>query len=137
MNLHYKIVEVWPNDHLIVVRYWTDVVTEEHLAHPGERRPDGSPWRCRSDVSITLPLPTPTDEKLEQIILRQAPLAWLKMLEAVVDPNVDTEMKGVQNLLGKTFTKEAGELYDFNPNQQDFDIEIKKLIESLNTDETK
>jgi hypothetical protein len=135
MNLHYKIVEVWPNDHLIVVRYWTDSVSEEFLAHPGERREDGSPWRCRSDVSITLPIPTPTDEKLEQIILRQAPIEWLKTLELIANPKVDTSMKETQQLIGKTFAKNVNDI--LQDGHSDFDIDIKKLIDSLNTDEKK
>ena len=92
MHIHYKIVEVWPSDHLIVVRYWTDVVSEQFLANSEEYFDDGSPRRCRSDVSITLPTPTPAGKDLEDIIMRNAPSYWLKTLEDVMDPFVDTSM---------------------------------------------
>lgn len=114
MNIHYKIVEVLPSDHLIVARYWTDVISEEFLNsypnNPEHRKEDGTPLRCRSDVSITLPIPTPTGEELEKIILHNAPYHWLKTLEEVANPNVDTSMTDVQYLMGQTFVKTEDEL---------------------------
>ena len=113
MNIHYKIAEVWPQDHLIVARYWTDVISEEFLnSYPDnpDRKEDGSPIRCRSDVSITLPIPTPTGEELEKIILYNAPYNWLKTLEEVANPNVDTSMMDIQYMLGQTFVKSEDEL---------------------------
>ena len=32
MDIHYKIIEVNPDEHSIVVRYFTDLMTEEMLA---------------------------------------------------------------------------------------------------------
>lgn len=132
MNLHYKIVEVWPKDHLIVARFWTDILSEEYLASDSNRKYDGTPVRCRSDVSITLPVPAPIGEELEEMIVRQAPVAWLKTLEDVIDPNIDTSMSHIEYMLGQTFSKVI------DPNQSsdstEFDIDIKKLIESLNND---
>jgi len=110
MNIHYKIVEVWPQDHLIVARYWTDNVSEQFLSSNQGLKDDGSPYRCRSDVSITLPVPTPTGAELEKIILNNAPVYWLKTLEEVANPNVDTSMSDIQNLLGQTFVKSEEEL---------------------------
>ena len=106
MNIHYKIVEVWPSDHLIVARYWTDIITEQYLANSDEYFDDGSPRRCRSDVSITLPTPTPTGKDLEDIIMRNAPSYWLKTLEDVADPFVDTSMQEILSMRGKSFIKE-------------------------------
>jgi hypothetical protein len=132
MNINYKIVEVWSKDHLIVVRFWTDVLSEEFLASDSNRKYDGTPVRCRSDVSITLPIPAPTGEELDNIITRQAPVSWLKTLEDVIDPEVNTSMIHIEELLGKTFSKNAE---DFNQNvSTQFDVDIKKLIESLNDD---
>jgi hypothetical protein len=110
MNIHYKIVEVWPNDHLIVARYWTDVITEEFLSSNQGLKEDGTPYRCRSDVSITLPVPTPEGEELEKIILSNAPVYWLKTLEAVSNPTVDTSMQKIQELAGQTFVKTEDDL---------------------------
>ena len=142
MNIHYKIVEVWPDDHLIVARYWTDIITEENLnSYPDNpnRKEDGTPLRCRSDVSITLPLPTPDGEELEKIILQNAPVVWLKTLESVVDPFIDTSMGNVQRLLGVTQTKTEEQLGDIigGTNGALSDDEIQRLIEKFNKDETK
>jgi hypothetical protein len=133
MNIHYKIVEIWPDDHLIVARYWTDNVTEQFLSNSDNYFPDGSPARCRSDVSITLPVPTPTGEDLENIILRNAPTYWLTALEAVFNPDIDTNMKHIKEMVGKTFTRDLSA--DDNTSTQVLtDDEIRKLIEKFSTD---
>ena len=110
MQIHYKIVEVWPQDHLIVARYWTDLLSEIDLASDPNRKDDGSPYRCRTDVSISLPIPAPQDEELQTLILRNAPIGFLKTLEAVKDPEVDTSMEKIKNLLGVTMTKDESEV---------------------------
>lgn len=97
-NLHYKIVEVWPNDHMIVVRYWTDDLSEEFLASDANRKEDGTPVRCRSDVALTLPVPAPTGSLLEELIVGSAPLEWLKTLEKVQSPDIDTSMAEIMEI---------------------------------------
>ena len=134
MNIHYKIVEVWPSDHLIVARFWTDILSEEFLASDANRNEDGTPVRCRSDVSLTLPIPTPTGEELEKLILRNAPVAWLQTLEDVHNPNVDTDMSAIKNLVGVIATKTSKEVEQMiNPNQihQLSDEEITDLINKI------
>jgi hypothetical protein len=135
MNIHYKIVEVWPNDHLIVARYWTDTVSEESLASDSNRKEDGTPVRCRSDVAITLPIPAPTGIELEKIILANAPRAWLETLEKVADPNIDTSLNDIQSLLGVTKSKTTQQIEDIlnvNPaSKQLSDSEITDLIAKL------
>jgi hypothetical protein len=134
MNIHYKIVEVWPNDHLIVARYWTDLLSEEFLASDSNRKEDGTPVRCRSDVSLTLPVPAPTGAALEKFILTNTPLAWLQTLENVQNPNVNTDMSEIENLVGAVSTKSATEIQQMiNPNQgqQLSDSEISSLIAKI------
>jgi len=134
MNIHYKIVEVWPNDHLIVVRYWTDLLSEEFLASDSNRKEDGTPVRCRSDVSLTLPVPAPTGDALEKLILANIPMVWLQTLENVQDPNVNTDMSAIENLVGAVSTKSATEIQQMiNPNQgqQLSDAEISSLIAKI------
>jgi len=138
MNIHYKIVDVYPNDHLIVARYWTDIINEEFLnSNPQDsnnRNLDGSIRRCRSDVSITLPTPTPTGEDLEKLILANAPIDWLQTLEDVQNPNVNTDMSSIENLLGivsvKT-TDEIKQIVNSNQTQQLSDEEIAALIAKI------
>ena len=139
MNINYKIVEVWPDDHLIVARYWTDIISEEYLNSFPEnpsRKEDGSPLRCRSDVSITVPVPAPTGQDLENLIVRNAPSAWLKTLEDVFNPQIDTSMSEIRNLLGQTFVKKvdlssSSSTYD-TVEQILSDDEIQKLIMKFN-----
>ena len=132
MNLHYKIVEVWPSDHLIVVRYWTDVLSEEFLASDSNRKEDGTPVRCRSDVSITLPIPAPTGNELENLIVSQAPLEWLKTLEKVQAPDIDTSMSDILKLKDTQFTKEDFKILNLNPLETLSDDDIQKMIDNLN-----
>ena len=138
MNIYYKIVEVWPNDHLIVARYWTDTITEEYLntspGNPDNLNEDGSIRRCRSDVSITLPTPTPTGTELEKLILANAPVTWLQTLENVQNPNVNTDMTFIENLLGVVSVKTADEvkhIVNSNQTQQLSDEEIASLIAKI------
>ena len=135
MNIHYKIVEVWPNDHLIVARYWTDILSEESLASDTNRKEDGTPVRCRSDVSITLPIPAPTGVLLDKLILGNAPIAWLKTLEDVVNPDIDTTMSDIQNMLGVSKSKSLEEVQMMTGNgtvtQQLSEQEITDLVNKL------
>ena len=135
MNLHYKIVEVWPSDHLIVVRYWTDVLSELSLASDESRNADGTPVRCRSDVSISLPIPAPTGAELEKLILGNAPTGWLQILEDVNNPDIDTSLTELQAMIGVSKAKQLKEVQEIlNPGssaQQLTDEEITALIDKL------
>jgi len=134
MNIHYKIVEAWPSDHLIVVRYWTDKLSEEFLASDSNRKEDGTPVRCRSDVSFTLPVPAPTGISLEKIILMNAPKVWLQTLEDVENPDIDTSLSEIKNMVGvvnsKT-TKQIEEMLNAGETQQLSDAEITDLINKI------
>ena len=105
MNIHYKIVELWPDDHLMVARYWTDVLTEEMLAGDANRNSDGTPVRCRTDVAINIPIPVPTGKELDVFIKRNAPLGWLKMMEDVKSKYGDFFMFFNNSDEGKLFWK--------------------------------
>ena len=88
MDIHYKIVEVIPNEHSIIVRYFTDFMTEEMLnsmPDSPERREDGSPMRCRTDYNINLPVPAPAGEDLNKFILERAPLHWFDIHQSIQD----------------------------------------------------
>lgn len=98
MKLNYRIVEIHPEDHLVVVRYWTDKLSEEDLASGPERNEEGKLLRCRSDVSISIPIPEPDKEELHKLFMFNAPVAGLKTLEEVRDPTVDTSMINVTSL---------------------------------------
>jgi hypothetical protein len=135
MNIHYRIIEVWPDDHLFVVRYTTDKITEEMLkvANDVNRRPDGTPMRCRTDVSLDMPIPPLEGQVLEDFILMNAPMAWLRKMEAVNNPDIDTSLTNVKAMLGKTVIKNTDELLAKKADVLT-DDDIKSLINSLSKD---
>ena len=102
MEIKYKIIQVNPADHGIVVRFYTDTISEEDLA---VRNPDtgeiildddGNIGSCRTDYSITLwDTPTLSGEALEEEIMRHAPIQWFELLGKVADPSVDTSLSGI------------------------------------------
>ena len=80
--IKYKIIEVNPAGHSIVVRYYTNVVTEAFLAtHVGSV---GEILRGRTDYNLDLPVPTPNAADLDRIIMNAAPKKWLETQENVL-----------------------------------------------------
>lgn len=98
MTIKYKIVEVHPEQHCIVVRFYSDVVTEASLMTQCDEA--GAILRCRTDYNIDLPVPAPTGVALEKLISAQAPVAWLTTQESILDPLVDTSLAAALALLG-------------------------------------
>lgn len=97
MNVKYKIIELHPEQHSIVVRYYTDIVTEIYLA---SQMQDGKVLRARTDYAIDIPVPVPTPGQLEAIILGAAPIKFLETLENVINPSVDTTMSSLSSIVG-------------------------------------
>jgi hypothetical protein len=107
MDIHYKILEVNPNEHAIVVRYFSDVLSEEQLvinAEDPNRRDDGSPWRCRTDYNLNLPVPAPVGEELHKFIVMSAPIGWFDMQHKVVNPDIDTSLSHITELVDQHIT---------------------------------
>lgn len=109
MNIHYRIIKVDPGSHGIVVRYFTDKVTEMDLAN--SLNPDGSailnadgyPVSTRTDVMVNIyDTPAPSNEEIEKRVMMSAPVEWLKLQEDIKDPDVDTKMTEVRNLTGES-----------------------------------
>lgn len=101
MNLKYKIIEVYPEQHSIVVRFYTDVITEEMLATDVL---NGVIRRGRTDFNIDLPFPAPTGDALKELIVSKAPSDWLATQEAVLNPVLDTSLSSVAGLVGQELT---------------------------------
>ncbi|CAB4131431.1 hypothetical protein UFOVP132_83 [uncultured Caudovirales phage] len=107
MDIHYKIIEVHPNEHAIVVRYFSDALSEEMLATNPEdqnRRDDGSPVRCRTDYNINLPIPAPEGEELHKFLIRSAPVGWFDMQAKIFDPEIDTTLSHINALVDQHVT---------------------------------
>lgn len=114
MIIKFKIIEIHPEQHSMVVRYYTDKITETDLATSYEtneignrtilKREDGSPVRCQTDVNINIwKTPAPTEDEIKKIAQDYAPYKWFKLLHDVQDPNIDTSMKTVSSLLNQEF----------------------------------
>lgn len=139
MLVKYKIVEVWPQDHLIVARFWTDKISEEDLLY--SRDENGNITRCRSDVSISVPIPEPSEEELKKLILSHVPTAFLETLEAVKDETVDTSLSKATNLLnivGEISSNAIVEMFQTAPLQVSSatsltDEEIAAILSSSST----
>lgn len=109
MNIHYRIVKVDPAAHGIVIRYFTDNVTEIDLANSFNEdgsvklNADGYPLSTRTDILMSIyDTPAPSQEELEKRIMLSAPVDWLKLQEDIANPNVDTKLKEIRNLTGET-----------------------------------
>lgn len=119
MNIHYRIVKVDPGAHGIVVRYFTDKVTEMDLANSLNAdgsvilNAEGYPISTRTDVMMSVyDTPAPSNEELEKRIMMNAPVDWLKLQEDIKDPNINTKMLEARNLTGESKSLTLDELND-------------------------
>lgn len=106
MEVKYRIIGVYPEEHSISVRYFTDIVTEEMLAteFDANNNPllneDGFPTRCRTDYYINIfNAPSPSEEEIIKIINYNAPYDWLNLQEKIHDPNTDTSLSNIVSLV--------------------------------------
>lgn len=95
--IKYKIIETDTSQHSIVVRYYTDIITEAMLATDTL---EGVIRSCRTDYSFDLPVPAPTGTALHDFIVARAPTAWLHTQEDVLNPNIDTSLSAIVPLVG-------------------------------------
>ena len=111
MEVKYRIIDVDPNQHSIIVRYYTNVLTEDSLAISFNtdgsiaRRADGSPQRCQTDYHINIwkTDTAPTAEEIQKIANDAAPYDWFKLKHDILDPNIDTSLSNASSLVGKEF----------------------------------
>lgn len=105
MKINYRILRVDENEHSILVRYYTDIVTEAYLATPKnadgtfETTPEGYPVSCRTDYYFNIwETPSPTQERIVEIIQNGAPKDWLYLHEQILNSNIDTSLTEVKEL---------------------------------------
>ena len=118
MLIKYRILSINPEEHSLVVRYFTDMMTEKDLA--SEFNPDGSitltsngyPTRCRTDCNLTIYNTNDvSSEAFKTQILNNAPIAFFNLKEKVKDPSIDTSMSSVKKLVGKEDTLEYNDQF--------------------------
>ena len=106
MNVRYRILKVDPQEHSIIVRYFTDIITEEMLCNEFDSNnnpiltKEGYPKICRTDYHINIfQTPSPSQEEILNIINQNAPVAWLKLQEDIKNPKVDTSLSFIKSLI--------------------------------------
>lgn len=136
MNLKYKIVEVWPNDHTIVVRYYSDILPEIELMSAPGLKEDGTPIRCRTDISLSVPVPEPNEEELKKFIMINCPVNFFEIQEKIKNSTIDTSMSvshGLLNVEKTTTMEEISSLLTPPDTKQNelTDDDIEKLLSKL------
>jgi hypothetical protein len=113
MNFKYKIIEVHPEQHSIVVRFYTDKVSVEHLCLKDEDgnprlNEDGEIARCKTDFNINLwEVPAITGEALHARIVECCPSILLALEEKILDSELDTSLTGMTSLIGEEVEGES------------------------------
>jgi hypothetical protein len=89
-----------------MVRYYSDDLPESSLVSAWEA--DGvTPAKYRTDYLITLPVPTPTGEDLEKIILLNCPVWWFEIKKSVLDETKDTSLNNIPLDFVSTLSKDS------------------------------
>ena len=130
--IKYKIIEVNEAEHSIVVRYYTDKITEESLATDIL---DGVIRRGRTDYSIDLPVPPPLGKKLHDFIIAKAPFDWFNSKENVLDPNIDTSLDSIKEYMHVEFKAERPLVNTnnyTNPYNHDLVTAVHKILVDFN-----
>lgn len=95
--IKYKIIEIDTSQHSIVVRFYSDLITETSLATQWSET--GGILRGRTDYNIDLPIPAPEGAALVDFISKHAPTEWLSVQEKLLDPLIDTSLVVLTPLL--------------------------------------
>ena len=91
MELKFKILSADSTNNSIVVRYYSSIITEEIC-------------NGRTDFNISLPVPVPVDQALNDLIVSKAPTWWLQTQETLLATpvslsNLDSVIGTEQSLL--------------------------------------
>ena len=114
MKVNYRILDVDEKTNSVVVRYWTDILTEEFLASERDYQgnpiigDDGKPIRTRADYNISFfDDYTPSEMDIIAKIERTAPISFLQNLEYVESqPDKKIDMPIARSLMGQDMSFE-------------------------------
>lgn len=100
ITIKYKIIKVFPDDHAMLVRYYTEEFPESALVSMYDT--DGvTPLKYRTEFFITVPIPIPEGAEFDKFILSYAPIGFFKLQTNIIDPNIDTTMDSLAALLNE------------------------------------
>lgn len=128
MKIFYKVLLVDEPDGSILVRYWTDKLSEKELSMDPEETLD-VPTKCYTDYALHLWNPQMSEQELHEVIRQQAPIQWFELQEKIKDPTIDTSLDMAQDLVGKVFTYEVSDPNDIKtPHKKKKEIDITELL---------
>ena len=143
MDIKYKIIDVDRTQHSIVVRYYTDFLTEDQLStafNPDGsimRREDGSPARCQTDYNINIwrTNPAPTLEEIQEIAKNSAPYDWFKLRKDILDSTIDTSLSVVDNILNQEFIAPppTAPQQEIKTSEQEIENMIQSLLANISS----
>jgi hypothetical protein len=94
MEIKYRLIDTFPDEHQVLVRFFTDTLPEDQLVSAWKA--DGvTPDRYRTDYLITLPVPAPAGADFDAFILRHCPVYWFDLKEKIANPAVDTSLQDI------------------------------------------
>lgn len=137
--IKYRIIEMNDKEQSIVVRYYTDLLSEEALAADSNRNPDGIPVRCRTDFSMNLYDAdyVKDEESLHKFLLDAAPTDWFRLqhesILGIEKRSIDFVKPHFNKTYEKTVELKKPELIKIEEKLPETltDEEIDKLIEQL------
>jgi dTDP-4-amino-4,6-dideoxygalactose transaminase len=97
MIIKYKIVELYEDNRTMVVRYYTELLSEQELVSVPNPNDETKPFRCKTDVSISIPIPEPSEKELVKLILSNAPIKALETFEKL---KLEPEIKALPTVVG-------------------------------------
>jgi hypothetical protein len=139
----FRVIEINPHEHSVIVRYFSDKLSEDDLAtsvvyEDGnkiiQRGEDGNPLRCRTDTNFNIwQTPSPNEEELTKIFNDAAPVDWFKIQHDVLDINVDTSLGSAKSMKNKNIKVNKPEKQQFPvpDNKVLTEKEIADLIDNL------
>lgn len=90
MAIKYRVISIDEKESSFVVRYFTDLITEEELNSEYDidgnviYNSNGYPLKCRTDYNLSLTdLSQATKENIHRQIVQAAPVDWLKNAENI------------------------------------------------------
>lgn len=128
MKIHYKIIKKIPLDSQIIVRYFTDVVTEQYLATETDQH--GEITRSRADYAIQIPLSS--EDSIEEIIKKSCPYQSLEIEEKKILTAAGTVHKEIAENMDKIEKVPVGKI-----KTMEFPSTLEKTEEELISDRLK
>ena len=110
IKIYYKILEVNHIDNTILVRYYTDFLSEDELdALPSEqqKREDGTPFRCRTDSNLSIWDHIKTEEDIHNHIIQCAPIEWFKIQKKVKEGEINPILDIMYSQKDQVFNKQV------------------------------